>query len=72
MEKAVLLAEAMHAEVQEISFFDRKNYFYPDLPKGYQISQFDTPIALGGHIDLPIPESADPQGKGYIRRGAHP
>lgn len=68
VEKAVLLSEAMHAQVQPISFFDRKNYFYPDLPKGYQISQFDKPIAKGGYIDLPIPEKADPQGKGYIRR----
>jgi len=66
VEKAVLLAEAMHAQVQPISYFDRKNYFYPDLPKGYQITQFDKPIAVGGYIDLPIPENADPEGKGYI------
>jgi len=68
VEKAVLLAEAMHADIQSISFFDRKNYFYPDLPKGYQISQFDKPIAVGGHIDLPIPEAADPEGRGYVRK----
>ena len=67
VEKAVLLAEAMRAHVRPISYFDRKNYFYPDLPKGYQISQFDKPIAVGGYIDLPIPKTADPQGKGYIR-----
>lgn len=67
VEKAVLLAEAMHAEVQPVSYFDRKNYFYPDLPKGYQISQFDMPIALGGSLSLPVPPTADPQGKGYIR-----
>ncbi|MDO9547071.1 MAG: Asp-tRNA(Asn)/Glu-tRNA(Gln) amidotransferase subunit GatB [Pelolinea sp.] len=67
VEKAILLAEAMHAQVQPISYFDRKNYFYPDLPKGYQISQFDQPIAVGGQIDLPIPETADPDGKGYVR-----
>lgn len=68
VEKAVLLAEAMGAEVQPVSHFDRKNYFYPDLPKGYQISQFDVPIAIGGYFDLPIPETADPLGKGYIRK----
>jgi len=68
VEKAVLLAEAMGAEVQPVSHFDRKNYFYPDLPKGYQISQFDIPVAIGGYFDLPIPETADPQGKGYIRK----
>ena len=67
VEKAVLLAEAMYAQVQPLSHFDRKNYFYPDLPKGYQISQFDQPVAVGGQIDLPIPEAADPSGKGYVR-----
>ena len=66
--KAVLLAEAMNAEVQPVSHFDRKNYFYPDLPKGFQISQFDIPLAKGGYIELPIPASADAQGKGYTRK----
>jgi aspartyl-tRNA(Asn)/glutamyl-tRNA(Gln) amidotransferase subunit B len=60
VEKAVLLAAAMHAEIQPVSYFDRKNYFYPDLPKGYQISQYDRPLATGGYLDLPMPE-------GYIR-----
>jgi aspartyl-tRNA(Asn)/glutamyl-tRNA(Gln) amidotransferase subunit B len=55
VEKGALLAHAMHAEIQPESFFDRKNYFYPDLPKGYQISQFDRPLAKGGHLDLPMP-----------------
>lgn len=61
VEKAMLLATAMHAEIQPLSYFDRKNYFYPDLPKGYQISQYDMPVAKGGYIDLPMPE-------GYTRR----
>src|SRR5512143_2180014 len=56
VEKAVLLAAAMHAEVQPVSYFDRKNYFYPDLPKGYQISQYDRPLARGGYLDLPMPD----------------
>jgi len=68
VEKAMLLAEAMHADIQPISYFDRKNYFYPDLPKGYQISQFDQPIAVGGFMSVPIPENADPDGKGYVRK----
>lgn len=55
VEKAVLLAAAMRADsIQTQSFFARKNYFYPDLPKGYQISQYDEPLARGGHLDLPL------------------
>ncbi len=61
VEKGVLLAAAMHAEAQSISFFDRKNYFYPDLPKGYQISQYDKPLATGGWLDVP-------QADGSLRR----
>ncbi len=60
VEKAALLAAAMHAELQPVSYFDRKNYFYPDLPKGYQISQYDKPLARGGYLELPMP--------GYTRR----
>ncbi len=55
VEKAVHLAAAMHATIAETSFFARKNYFYPDLPKGYQISQYDEPLARGGTFDLPLP-----------------
>ena len=56
VEKAVLLAAAMHADIQAVSYFDRKNYFYPDLPKGYQISQYDKPLARGGYLDVPMPD----------------
>ena len=52
---ADILAAAMHSAIQPLSFFDRKNYFYPDLPKGYQITQYDRPIGVGGYLDLPIP-----------------
>jgi aspartyl-tRNA(Asn)/glutamyl-tRNA(Gln) amidotransferase subunit B len=59
VEKAVLLAAAMQAEsIQSISYFARKNYFYPDLPKGYQISQYDEPLARGGNLDLPMPDGS--------------
>jgi aspartyl-tRNA(Asn)/glutamyl-tRNA(Gln) amidotransferase subunit B len=59
VEKAVLLAAAMQAEsIQSISYFARKNYFYPDLPKGYQISQYDEPLARGGRFDLPMPDGS--------------
>jgi aspartyl-tRNA(Asn)/glutamyl-tRNA(Gln) amidotransferase subunit B len=53
IEYAVLAATAINCEVREHSVFARKNYFYPDLPKGYQISQFDKPLAEHGWIDVP-------------------
>ncbi|MCC6319125.1 MAG: Asp-tRNA(Asn)/Glu-tRNA(Gln) amidotransferase subunit GatB [Gemmatimonadaceae bacterium] len=56
-ERAVELATrtslALGCTVHPVSLFARKNYFYPDLPKGYQISQFDRPLATGGAIPLP-------------------
>jgi len=64
VEKGVLLAAAMQAEIQPVSYFDRKNYFYPDLPKGYQISQYDSPLARGGFLDVPIQSN----GQKSIRR----
>src|ERR1035437_4643071 len=53
VELAVLAAKAIHCEIRETSIFSRKNYFYPDSPKGYQISQFDQPLAEHGWIDVP-------------------
>lgn len=52
IELATVSAMALNCEVQAESRFDRKNYFYPDLPKGYQISQFFAPIGLGGEISV--------------------
>src|SRR5256714_2928301 len=53
VEFAVLAALALNCTVRERSVFARKNYFYPDLPKGYQISQYDLPLAEHGWIELP-------------------
>ena len=52
VEYAVLAAMALNCQVRETSIFARKNYFYPDLPKGYQISQFDKPIAEHGWLEI--------------------
>ncbi|HEX2918474.1 MAG TPA: Asp-tRNA(Asn)/Glu-tRNA(Gln) amidotransferase subunit GatB, partial [Edaphobacter sp.] len=53
VEFAVLAAKSINCEIRETSIFARKNYFYPDSPKGYQISQFDKPIAENGWIEVP-------------------
>ena len=56
VEHAVTAALALHSEVHERSVFARKNYFYPDLPKGYQISQYEEPLAEGGWIEIDTEE----------------
>src|SRR5437016_3423740 len=52
VEQVVKTALALECEVARHTKFDRKNYFYPDLPKGYQISQYDLPIARGGRLEV--------------------
>jgi len=55
VEFAVLAATALNCQIRETSIFARKNYFYPDLPKGYQISQYDKPLAEHGYIEIKTP-----------------
>lgn len=58
VELAVLFGLAVGAEISRNSVFARKNYFYPDLPKGYQISQYEDPIVAGGALDIRLPDGS--------------
>ena len=57
LEYALRTALALNCEINQVSRFHRKNYFYPDLPKAYQISQYDWPLGFRGHLEISIPPS---------------
>ncbi len=56
LRKSIMVASILNCEIPEYFFFDRKNYYYPDLPKGYQITQTHSPIGVNGHITIPYQE----------------
>ncbi len=58
---AVMFGLAIEAEIGKRSVFDRKNYFYPDLPKGYQTSQFEFPIVGRGHVEIQLEDGTNKQ-----------
>ena len=62
VEKAIRFGLALNSKVANHSVFDRKHYFYPDLPKGYQISQFEQPVVIGGHLTFNV---ENPDGSTY-------
>jgi aspartyl-tRNA(Asn)/glutamyl-tRNA(Gln) amidotransferase subunit B len=67
VEFATLAAMALNCRINETSIFARKNYFYPDLPKGYQISQYDKPLAEHGFIEVAGGKSVDKRKVGITR-----
>src|ERR1700730_8173108 len=69
IEMATLASLALHCRVHEHSRFARKNYFYPDLPKGYQISQYELPLATGGWVEIEL-DGLPAQARGGGQAGA--
>lgn len=67
LEFAIRTAVALNCKINQISKFHRKNYFYPDLPKAYQISQFDIPLGVNGYMEISLLESKEKHRIGITR-----
>ena len=65
---ALKTAVALHAEIAPFTKWDRKNYYYPDLPKNYQISQYDLPFSRGGHLEIPVRKDGGGGGRCHLTR----
>ena len=68
IEYSVLVAMALNCEIAAFTKWDRKSYYYPDLPKNYQISQYDLPLGKNGFIEIPFVEDKSQKSKGKIER----
>ncbi len=66
VKKVIMAGLGLNCKIAEDTFFERKNYFYPDLPKGYQITQYQKPLCERGHLDIATP-STNAQGSKRIR-----
>jgi aspartyl-tRNA(Asn)/glutamyl-tRNA(Gln) amidotransferase subunit B len=67
-ELALKTAVALHAEIAPFTKWDRKNYYYPDLPKNYQISQYDLPFSRGGYVEIPVRKDGGGGGRCRLTR----
>lgn len=74
VKKVIMAGLALGCKIERDTFFERKNYFYPDLPKGYQISQYQAPLCFDGYLDISIPAASQsgsnfqfPQRPGFAR-----